>query len=379
MWNPSTIWNSVAFFIAAAGFCLLAWALFADRAKGRLRCPKCWYSLEGTPADDAGLRKCPECGRGKLRDRSLKRTRRRWRYAILAMLVFIFADQSCRIPAANQHGWVAFVPTTLIIPFAPFQASRLAQDALTSVPMDSNWQWLDTLSEEMFRRDRSDERWMWQANAWAIAASFAPLADDKFIAASYDMSLFIERPPPEPPDPPIEETGFVSTFWPTFQESQQDALNVWMNCVAFEHWRYNGGANAMAEVFGSRVLVIGTPGIVRECDDFHKQIVHPTNELVSWSTSEFGDTKNWVRQIIRFDPSEYTAGGILFESKFVQAVIEHLMSSTSPEQWRDNGGEGIMARYLPGRLILQGRQELVAQAVENLAPSIEAAKRQLDE
>lgn len=379
MWDHLTIWNSVALLIAAAGLALLAWALLADRAKGRLRCPKCWYSLDGTPADDVGLRKCPECGRGNLRERSLKRTRRRRRYALLALLVLIFADQSRRIPAANQHGWVAFVPSTLIIPLAPFQASRLAQDALTSVPMDSNWQWLDTLSEEMFRRDRNDERWMWQANAWAIAASFAPLADDKFIAASYDMSLFIERPPPEPPDPPIEETGFVSTFWPTFQESQQDALNVWMNCVAFEHWRYNGGANAMAEVFGSRVLVIGTPGIVQECDDFHKQIVHPTNELVSWSTSEFGDTKNWVRQIIRFDPSEYTAGGILFESKFVQAVIEHLMSSTSPEQWWDNGGEGIMVRYLPGRIILQGKQELVTAAVQNLAPSIEAMKRELDE
>lgn len=376
MWDQLTIWNFVAFSFAAAGLTLLAWALLADRAKGRLRCPKCWYSLDGIPADDAGTRKCPECGRGKLRERSLKRTRRRWRYVLLALFLFIFAEESRRIPDTKHRGWRALVPTTLIIPLAPFQASRLAQDRLAGVPIDSNWQWLDTQSEEMFRRDQDDERWIWQANAWAIAASFAPLSDTEFVAASYDMSLFIKRPPPEPPDPPIEETGFVSTFWPTFQESQQEALSVWMNCVAFEHWRYNGGANAMAEVFGSRVLVIGTPGIVQECDEFHKQIVHPTNELVSWSTSEFGDTKNWVRQIIRFDPSEHSAGGILFESKLVQAVIEHLMSSTSPEQWRDNGGEGIMVRYLPGRMILQGKQELVTAAAENLAPSIEAVRRQ---
>lgn len=379
MWDHLTIWNFVAFSFAAAGLTLLAWALLADRAKGRLRCPKCWYSLDGIPTDDAGTRKCPECGRGKLRERSLKRTRRRWRYVFLALLVLFFADQSRRIPDTKYRGWVALVPTTLIIPLAPFQASRLAQDRLAGVPIDSNWQWLDTLSEEMFRRDQDDERWIWQANAWAIAASFAPLSDTEFVAASYDMSLFIKRPPPEPPDPPLEESGFVSSWWPTLEESQRSTLDGWMACVAFEDWRRNGGDSAMAEVFGSRVLVIGTPRVVQKCDEFHEQIVHPTTDLVPLSSAEFGRNRNWVRRVIRFEPAEHTSGGFLFESKLVQAVIDHLIASTSPEEWCDNGGEGIMVRYLSDRIILQGKQDLVTAAAQNLAQSIEAAKRQLDE
>jgi hypothetical protein len=150
-------------------------------------------------------------------------------------------------------------------------------------------------------------------------------------------------------------------------------------CVAFEEWRWNGGDGAMAEVLGSRILVIGIPRVAQECDEFHEQIVHPTTDLVPLRDTEFGRGRNWVRRVIRFDPSEHTARGVLFEPKFVQAVTDQLMASTSPDEWWDNGGEGILARYLPGRLILQGKAELVTAAVQNLGSSIESAKRQIDE
>jgi uncharacterized paraquat-inducible protein A len=49
----------------------VAWGLWGDRARGRARCPSCWYSLEGAGPT------CPECGtRSEGRERH--RARRRW-------------------------------------------------------------------------------------------------------------------------------------------------------------------------------------------------------------------------------------------------------------------------------------------------------------
>jgi hypothetical protein len=56
--NLDWLYHTFGWTLAAAGMVLLAWALFWDRSRGRRRCPKCWYNMEGVP----GLR-CPECGR----------------------------------------------------------------------------------------------------------------------------------------------------------------------------------------------------------------------------------------------------------------------------------------------------------------------------
>ncbi len=42
-------------------------ALFRDRSRGRLRCPRCWYDMAG-----AGLT-CPECGKQARSERALRR------------------------------------------------------------------------------------------------------------------------------------------------------------------------------------------------------------------------------------------------------------------------------------------------------------------
>lgn len=64
---------------AAAG-----WFLFADRARGRRRCPRCFYAMEGV----SGLT-CPECGRTARSEQALFRTRRRWKGAILAVVILL--------------------------------------------------------------------------------------------------------------------------------------------------------------------------------------------------------------------------------------------------------------------------------------------------
>jgi hypothetical protein len=84
---PLALLNSIWFYLTAsslalAGLILLALALFAGRARGRRRCPRCWYDMSGSHA--AFPITCPECGRTIASERELHHTRRRWRLAILA-------------------------------------------------------------------------------------------------------------------------------------------------------------------------------------------------------------------------------------------------------------------------------------------------------
>lgn len=69
--------------LAALGLFGLYCSLFKSRAKGRLRCPKCWYDMAGTTPPAT----CPECGRTAATTADLQRTRRHWWYALAALLL----------------------------------------------------------------------------------------------------------------------------------------------------------------------------------------------------------------------------------------------------------------------------------------------------
>lgn len=70
--------------VGVAGLWLCYWALIADRAKGRKRCPKCWYNMQA-----AENLCCPECGKTVKTERKLLKTRRRWRWAFFALLILL--------------------------------------------------------------------------------------------------------------------------------------------------------------------------------------------------------------------------------------------------------------------------------------------------
>ncbi len=103
-----------------AGLVIFFHALLADRARGRRRCPKCWYDLSRTN----GLR-CPECGHEAKRDRALFRTRRRWRWAAFGVLVVLVSHPVARIPVVRAHGAAAFAPDWLLVAVLPWYEERL--------------------------------------------------------------------------------------------------------------------------------------------------------------------------------------------------------------------------------------------------------------
>lgn len=87
-------------------------ALFADRPrKGRQRCPKCRYDLTGIAAPTT----CPECGRVSKHTRALRKPRRRWGLALLALLPLLGAHLMRHLPALQKGEWWAATPTTVLI------------------------------------------------------------------------------------------------------------------------------------------------------------------------------------------------------------------------------------------------------------------------
>jgi hypothetical protein len=59
-------------------------ALLRDPGRGQPRCPGCWYLMIGLPPQ-----RCPECGRQFESERELYRVRRRWKPAIVALLLAV--------------------------------------------------------------------------------------------------------------------------------------------------------------------------------------------------------------------------------------------------------------------------------------------------
>ena len=104
-------WTIGGWVLVVAGAVVVLWALLWDRARGRLRCRKCWYRLEGVGAGDGGGVRCPECGRVHGTTRSMRRTRRRWRWVLAAaVLLWLPAYGVDVAPAVRARGWIAAVP-----------------------------------------------------------------------------------------------------------------------------------------------------------------------------------------------------------------------------------------------------------------------------
>ena len=113
--------NEVIFLAIGAAMGLLAlWilyrALFKDRARGRRRCPKCWYDLSGTP----GSLTCSECGHTAKRERSLFRTRRKRRWALVGLILAAMAWFAAQWPSIQRDGVESTLPTTVLIAIAPW-------------------------------------------------------------------------------------------------------------------------------------------------------------------------------------------------------------------------------------------------------------------
>lgn len=162
-WNVEWVWLATGWLLGAVGLVVLVWALFWDRARGRRRCPGCWYDLsgavvetsrdrEGSASHDGVLCVCPECGRKVGRERELGRTRRRWGWMVAAMLVMGFGYQTAWRGTPGREGVYAYVPTVVMLAVAPGfheredQRSRLEEALIERLQSDNVTPWDQSLA-----------------------------------------------------------------------------------------------------------------------------------------------------------------------------------------------------------------------------------------
>lgn len=121
----------------------MLWALFRDRARGRLRCPKCWYDLSGASAGAGGYR-CPECGRVTKREKKLKRTHRKWWGVALALVLVIGGYGVWTTPRVVARGWVGAVPTTVLIGALPWLDAQPLLEPPSTEGLRTEWLFEET-------------------------------------------------------------------------------------------------------------------------------------------------------------------------------------------------------------------------------------------
>ena len=137
------VFNGLGAIALIVGGIVVLWALLADRARGRKRCPKCWYDLSASPEP-----RCSECGFVARTERKLRKTRRHWRGCLLGLFIIVLGVSG---PAYRvyKNDWRNLVPTTALILWMPdletehadlYDAleTRMADGRLT----DRQWEWL---------------------------------------------------------------------------------------------------------------------------------------------------------------------------------------------------------------------------------------------
>ena len=128
-----------------AGF-LLIWGIIGDRARGRTRCPRCWYDMSG-----ATNLTCPECGNTVKSQSSFSKARRpKWPF-ILALIFLSTGLYAFSISkrVAETGEWLAAVPTWFLM---------LGWDRLPDEWIYNNWN-STTPQYESCLEDRLDSYW----------------------------------------------------------------------------------------------------------------------------------------------------------------------------------------------------------------------------
>lgn len=149
----------IAWLLLGACGVLCAWALFGDRARGRKRCRRCRYRMEGVPAKDDGTFVCPECGRKHANAKSLVHAHRRWRLALACVLVGAVGWFGLSFHwRFRERGPMGYVPTTLLV-LLPQSAEAWYASVGGPVPRTP-------IAQEIIYRTDTIGMHVWQETMW---------------------------------------------------------------------------------------------------------------------------------------------------------------------------------------------------------------------
>ncbi|MEO0483248.1 MAG: hypothetical protein AAF138_06450 [Planctomycetota bacterium] len=157
-------WHIAGYVLGVLGLLALAWWAWGDRARGRRRCRKCWYSMTDAVADRDGRYVCPECGKVAKSERALLRTRRRKRWIATALAMWLVGYAAWTTPRAYEHGWPGAVPTTVMVLGLPVLADYDFRDPPATGSRNGRAKptGIEQVSEQLLSRARRNELWKWQ-------------------------------------------------------------------------------------------------------------------------------------------------------------------------------------------------------------------------
>lgn len=222
--------NLCGWCLVGLGLLIVLYARFADRAHGRKRCPRCFYSLQEVAPDAAGRHTCPECGR-IARARELYRARPRRSMIWFGACIALLSNALFSIPRVIAAGWIGLLPTTLLAPTAPWTAQT---------PVG----WPKALASELDRRHRADEIHLPAAWLWVLSTRvWDALADDTTRAlCTVDAGAIAAR-------------SHASSL-PSL--STNEVLTVITGAINPEGWFANGGNQADSCARG-RIIIFRAP------------------------------------------------------------------------------------------------------------------------
>lgn len=101
----SSVFHIVGIVLAVLAAIGLLIAVYADRSKGRRRCPRCWFDMSATRS-----LLCPECGRTHKHEGRMYLTRRHWRWAVLFVVLLAGGRAVYEVPRIRAVGPQGYAP-----------------------------------------------------------------------------------------------------------------------------------------------------------------------------------------------------------------------------------------------------------------------------
>lgn len=166
------VWTIGGWVVFAGALGLGLWALLGDRSRGRKRCPKCWYDMNAAAPDTRGRWVCSECGKAVERERLLKRTRRRWRWVGVVMLLIGVSHGLRAVPDVRQKGWIEAVPDTALVVSYVFLSEEPGSGLPWVLPNKQGGRYeqgvLRRVGREYWSREDREQRFSWLSRRLAF-------------------------------------------------------------------------------------------------------------------------------------------------------------------------------------------------------------------
>lgn len=223
----------------------LAWSLCADRPRGRLRCPRCWYAIDLPTRTE-----CPECGRAFANERQLQRTRRHpWRSGFFALLLVGAIYGTTCVESIRRDGWLGVVPTIALVAVTDGEEAWKWQRG--TPPSRATEVLLDRMAEH---RSSLWSRRLWSRKAAEAMPPLQPTTAFPSYVVVYDLSRFA---PLEPLS--LSGSSFVSgikTPVPVMNDaSGHEVLDIVTSTYRPWTWRSIGGEEANCVLIGDQLIV----------------------------------------------------------------------------------------------------------------------------